>query len=122
MRLLTSPDRFERKENHNVKKFTKKQIEEQAAIGGELRSAYEDYENALSALNDAIQKAEDFKAEVVGAMDEYLSERSEKWTESEAGQAYSEWKDAWESFELEQAEPVEVDFDAFEELAPEPGF
>jgi hypothetical protein len=71
---------------------------------------------AISEYNGIIADAEEFRNEIVGRMDDYVDGRSEKWSESEAGENYTSWKDEWEgiSFEeistLEDLEIEEVDF------------
>ena len=103
-----------------MKKLNKKQIAEQATLAADLKEKWEAYEAAVNELNQAIVDADQFRADIVSAMDEYMGERSERWPESDAGQAYSEWKDAWEGFELEEIEATEIDAETFSDLPGEP--
>jgi hypothetical protein len=144
-----------------VKKLTKKQMDEQVALAHALDGAHEkyanavvdvnkaieeanelirnaigedsDYQIAIGDVNEALSKCRDFRDEIVGEMDEYMADRSEKWTESDAGEAYSGWKDEWENFELDDIEPAEIaeideisedesiNAEGFRELVEEPG-
>lgn len=48
---------------------------------------------------------------IAGDIDNYMSDRSEKWSESDAAQSFEEWKGNWEeSFdEVTMEEPDEVE-------------
>ncbi len=47
-----------------------------------------------------------FRDDIVSQMDEYMSDRSEKWQESAAGQNYEAWKSEWENAQIE---PIEIE-------------
>jgi hypothetical protein len=68
-------------------------------IADELNPAISDY-------NSIITDADEFRNEIVGRMDDYVNERSEKWSESEVGENYSSWKDEWENLQLDEIEPM----------------
>lgn len=145
-----------------MRKLTKKQMEEQVNLADNLDSANGRYADAVEAvnkiiadandmiataigedspyliaigdLNEALSKCRDFRDEIVGEMQEYIDERSEKWSEGDAGQAYTGWKDEWENFELDDIEPAEIeaideledksgdiDSEGFQSLPEEPG-
>lgn len=105
-----------------MKKLTKKQADEQSQIASDLEEAHNEYAAALEKLNTEIRTAIEFRDEIVATQDEYISNRSERWAESETGEQYIAWKDGWEQFELEEIEEAEIDYDGFRELASEPGF
>lgn len=71
-----------------------------ALIDEKVNPALEDYNGALADI-------ESFRDEVVGAMDEYMGERSEKWQESEACSNYESWKGEWENLDIEELELAE---------------
>lgn len=71
-----------------------------------ISELWQPLEDALTEYNNAVTDAQNFRDEIVGQMDDYIGERSEKWQEGDAGQAYQEWKDSWEALSLE---PFEVD-------------
>lgn len=77
--------------------------------GGGIRDAWDRYQAV-------VEEATSWRDEIVAAMDSYASDRSEKWTESDAGQAYEEWKSAWENVELELGE---LDTPDTEEICPD---
>jgi hypothetical protein len=68
-----------------------------ALITGELNPAIAEY-------NGVLADATEFRDEIVGRMDDYISERSEKWAEGEAGESYTSWKDDWEAVSLDDME------------------
>lgn len=83
------------------------ELEKKAELIGK---ANEVVAEAVAEYNEALEKAREFRDEIVGAMQEYHSERSEKWQEGDAGSAYQEWIDAWEAMELDELpEPDEID-------------
>lgn len=57
--------------------------------------------DAIVHYNDTIAECVEFRDEVVTKMEAYIEERSEAWGESDTGSSYIEWKDEWESVELE---------------------
>ena len=86
----------------------------------------------------AIEDAQEFAQEIIGAQDDYYDNRSEKWQEGDRGQAYDEWRTEWDQSteglrdyeweipdpDLEPPEPVEVEpveVGDFEGAPSEPG-
>ena len=84
----------------------------------EKRSALaEDLEAKRTEVNNAIEELRSVRDEVVADQENYYDERSERWQEGERGEAYAEWKDTWESAELELVEDLELEEEELE--APE---
>jgi hypothetical protein len=88
-----------------------------------LRPALESYNTTLA---DAREFAEDVKSQA----EQDISEKSEKWQESERGKAAQEWADLWgawapDDFEIAEPEeiepPSEDEIEAFAELPSKPG-
>lgn len=72
---------------------------------------------ALEAYNSIAADAQSWREDIVSQMDDYLGERSERWLESDAAQAYQEWKDSWESLSIETfdvAQPEGIDLPEIE--------
>jgi len=70
-------------------------------------------EAALEAYNETVTDLRSTYTDIASAARDYYSDRTEKWQESEAGQAYSEWAD-----QLEDPEGIEdLEFELPEELA-----
>ena len=69
-------------------------------------------EDAIAEYNAAVEQAQEFRADIESAQDDYMSDKSEKWTEGEKGEAYSAWKDEWgiefEELEIEASEELEA--------------
>ena len=79
-------------------------LEESAA---KLNAAIEAHNELAAAYNAAIEEAKEWCEEVVSEIDDYVSERSEKWQEGDAASALEEWKSQFENFDPEGAEEVE---------------
>jgi hypothetical protein len=73
------------------------------AFNEKLEAAWVDVEAARDELNEEIDNANQFRSEVYDAADSYFSDRSERWQDGDAGQAYQEFMGQWEE-ELEQVE------------------
>lgn len=81
----------------------------------------------IDAYNEALGAARGFTEDMVSAIDAYMSEKSEKWLDGEAGQSFTEWKSGIESESLDDLEHIEVpdkpepdDAATLEGLATEP--
>lgn len=105
-----------------MKKLNKTQVARMATLGTELQETYDAYDTAVTELNEKLQEFKNFRDEVVSEMDEYLSERSEKWHEGDAASQYQDWKSTWEQLDLEEIEKHEFDIDFQEMLPTEPGY
>lgn len=69
-------------------------------------------EARLADVNDAIGSLNAFIDDITDEMDGYLSERSERWQESDVGQDYDAWKQQWQEAKLSEAEleaPADVE-------------
>jgi hypothetical protein len=98
----------------------KKLVAVNAMISDELNSEIEKYNGILGEI-------ESFRDEIVGEMDTYIGERSEKWAESDAGQNYESWKNDWEGYDItelstiDEIESPETEHgNELEQLNPEP--
>ena len=63
-------------------------------------TAWQQVLDAQEKYNEAVAEANNWLAEVAGTIADYISERSEKWTESDRGQAYIGWQDEYANYEL----------------------
>ena len=104
-----------------MKRLTKSQETARAQLTNDLREAQAEVEGAASDVNamigeklnvaianynEALTAIIEFRDEVVGEMETYYDEKSEKWQESEAASNYSTWKDQWESMDLDEIDEV----------------
>lgn len=79
-----------------------------------VREAADDVAAALSDLNEQIEQTISWRDEIVGEMNQYLDDRSDRWRESDAGQNYADWIREFEELEIEA---IDLTFpDALEEL------
>lgn len=90
--------------------------------GEEVTKAVENYntiakvgwtpvESAVAAYNALVQEANSFKEQIAADQQSFMDDKSEKWQEGDAGQAYQQWMDSW-SEDIEEVSleaPSEVD-------------
>jgi oligoendopeptidase F len=86
---------------------------------GHLEDRINNYNEAVISLRsahdecqEAIVKVREWVENIASDRRDKFDEKSEKWLESEAGDAASEWLEAWESFEIEDIEleiPSEIE-------------
>ena len=81
------------------------------AYNDALASKWRDVETAMIDYNETIQLANEFHEEVVVDIEGYVSERSDKWHESDQAVRYEEWKAQWEEVfdECDIDEPPPLD-------------
>ena len=95
---------------------------------GEVEARMSDLEDATRAvneeienLNEALVEAQGFVEDLKAMVEDYVDNRSEKWSESDAASQYSEWVAAFEtaSASLEPLELLDEDpeIEGFEEVA-----
>lgn len=70
----------------------------------------------VTEYNKVVKEAEEYRGEIVQAMEEYAADRSENWPESESGQTFEEWKGQWEEEFSEVDEPETIEFDHADKL------
>jgi hypothetical protein len=105
-----------------------------SAYDQELREARSALESAIEAYNSKMEDAyavlmdvealgayENLKNEVIefvdnvsGELNTEFTDHSDKWQESDVGQAYSEWASEWDSFTFD--DPLEFMLNSFAEL------
>jgi chromosome segregation ATPase len=69
-----------------------------------IEEAKGNLEPAITKMNEALEAARQFRDSIVEQMDEYVSNRSDKWQEGDAASEYESWKQEWENLELEDFE------------------
>ena len=75
----------------------------------EAQSAASDLNEILSRLRDLNEAYNNGLTDAAETVREYTSERSDKWRESEASDAYATWIDELESATLDADEPEDVE-------------
>lgn len=76
--------------------------------------AFQGVESAINAYNEKLDEARGLRDDVAGRLEDEWSEKSEKWQESDKGEAASNMKTEWENadlddFEIEEIEEIEID-------------
>lgn len=115
-----------------VERLRKTNSDLQAAIdqyNAQLDTVLDPLVSAIDAANEARDDARTFAEEVVGEMQDYAGERSDKWHESDAGSDFDSWQNEWEAINLDEVdidlpEPIDApddsvadDFEALPEEA-----
>jgi len=95
---------MKRKREPKMKGLNKDQKAQLETVRSELDMRFESLEQAIENYNSVIREAKDLRDEIVAAVDDYTSERSEKWQESERAGEYESFKSQWEDLELEEVE------------------
>ena len=82
-----------------------------AAFNNNIEGLFDAVVGAQNELNEAINEANEFLADIHSAQEEFVSERSEKWAETEPGERYAAWMELFgESFgEVELDAPPNID-------------
>lgn len=95
-----------------MKRLTKGQIAERDKLVTRLNEVTEkvsakhsEFQAAIEEYNNVVADIEPFRDDITSDMQSYMDDRSENWTEGEKGQAYSEWKDEWDNFDVS---PIEI--------------
>lgn len=76
-----------------------------------LEGARIDLRDAVGKYNEALAAARGFAEDIASRLEDEIDDKSEKWQESDKGQAAAAFKDDWESVEFQD------DLDA-DEIAP----
>lgn len=106
-------------------------LERQGEVGdafSRCMEAYNELAGEIEKYNEVVEEATQFRDGIVEEMENYVSERSEKWQEGEAAQTYEEWVSQWRDIDLEMLdipeEPGEPEMnhaDVLSDLPGEPG-
>lgn len=73
-----------------------------------LEEAIQAVNEKIAAYNEAVGAARGFAEDMVSTIDAYMSEKSEKWIDGEAGQSFSEWKSGIENEDMDDLDAMEV--------------
>jgi len=118
-----------------MKKLSKEQVEQLANLTAEVRVAEQDMHEArdevnrlirerlnakIDEYNEVMVKVASFVEEIMSEMESFSEEQSEKWSESEAGSYYEDWKDEWAGIDtdaLDHREDIDLGSDLADQLA-----
>lgn len=117
-----------------MKRISKSDAQRKLELADKLEKAHSVLDNAISVFNERVtelwpsvteaietynqvaQEVNGFKADIAGAIESYMDDRSDKWREGDAAQSYEEWKSAWEE-DIEEAEIDDPDTVEMPELS-----
>lgn len=81
-----------------------------------LHTASAEIQNLQGRFNELVQEAQGFVQSIHDEQETYRDERSDRWNESDAGQSYGAWMDAWDA----SLEEIDLDLpDEIEEVSME---
>ena len=92
-------------------------VETLRVITAEIEQQVSEVNELIAKYNDELGNVEELRDEIVGEMEAYYEDRSEKWQEGEKGQNYSAWKDQWEVLDITPLDDIDApDLDLPDEL------
>jgi hypothetical protein len=117
-----------------MQKLTKEQVARKRELVDKLSGAGQELQAAIIAYNEkceaefssvreaiddyqtVVDEARSFAEEIAGDIAGYMDEKSEKWLESDRGQAFEQWKSEWENIDiydvdLDEPTPIGCDVD-----------
>ena len=99
--------RFNKTQNTELQEWINKLEEAKndiERVWGEFVEKHETLCEVINAYNEVLTGVTEWRDDIVTQMTDYQGERSDKWQEGDAGQAYQSWIDEWEGIELDAIE------------------
>ena len=84
-----------------MKKLNHAQVTKLADLLDKMRTAEDAVRTALSEYNILLDQIGELRDEVAEAQQAHIEKHSEKWQDSEVGQAYDAWRCTWANLVLE---------------------
>lgn len=108
-----------------MKQLSKGDIARRDRIAANLEAAYDRLRDAWSPLqeavtaynavvdryNEALNEARGWVDDMGNAIEAAISEKSERWQESDTGQAVQEWRDSFDQDDLTEIDHIDLDND-----------
>ena len=66
------------------------------------------YNLCVEEFNTKLSDVAEFIVEVTTEMENYADDKSDKWKEGDAGEAFEQWKSTWEEFDADPLELMEL--------------
>lgn len=107
-----------------MKSLSKQDIARIGDLGSELETLRGKVEDAVRELidthvaavneliatyNEKATEANGVASDIASEIETYMDERSDKWRESEKGEAYSSWLQAWQEVDFAEIDQIEVE-------------
>lgn len=109
MKALTKQQELARKE---LSEEFSKAYDKLNTLIGLADAAIEKVNEAKDDVNSILDQMRELHEEITDTQQEFYDDKSEKWQESDAGEAYNDWKNEWSSHEI--PENIE-DFETLED-------
>jgi seryl-tRNA synthetase len=97
------------------KPISKEQIERRETyvaqlndLGRKVQEAANAYNEVMEEMNTALENVREWRDDVVGSLEDYIDNKSDKWQESDKGLAWTDLKNEWEGAELDEFELLDV--------------
>ena len=100
--------------SENDQREWKNAINELQETSGKLELKKDEINDKIAELNEevrrynnALHNARAVRESILTQMDEFIDKQADNWSESEAGQAFSDWNECWAELELTDLETVD---------------
>lgn len=80
-----------------------------AAANAQIAPIYERINSTLITYNDILEDVREFTESVTSRLEDEFGEKSEKWQDSDKGQAAQALSEDWAAIDLEDIEPFQID-------------
>lgn len=91
-----------------MKLLNKKQKQERDRLVSELSVKREQLQEAVDDYNELLEAAREWRDDIVGLIEDYISERSDKWHESDAAQQTNDWLYRFSELNLDDLDMDEI--------------
>jgi hypothetical protein len=102
-------------------RLTKGQLRQKQTLLTTLREAEQAFEGAVMAYNGAVEQAREWAQKTADGIRSEYDSKSERWQDSQTGQAVSVWLDEWDNLDADLVELPDSVAGALETLAHQPG-
>ena len=102
-------------------RLTKGQLRQKQTLLTTLREAEQAFEGAVMAYNGAVEQAREWAQKTADGIRSEYDSKSERWQDSQTGQAVSVWLDEWDNLDADLVELPDSVARAIETLAHHPG-
>jgi len=85
-------------------RLTKGQLRQKQTLLTTLREAEQAFEGAVMAYNGAVEQAREWAQKTADGIRSEYDSKSERWQDSQTGQAVSVWLDEWDNLDADLVE------------------
>jgi hypothetical protein len=105
---MKSLSKYDEERRAKISAHLQEQAQEVEKAHAELTEAIETYNAVIASYNEVVTEATGFAEDMASAIGAYIDEKSEKWQDSDRGQAFTDWQDEFQNADFEEIDTVEV--------------